>query len=127
MLLEVFIAHGLAGRHTHIAPRVQAPALRFDLVARGGLAQARHIAISHTRICAKHLLQPGLRFTVDQGQAVAGRYVMCLPYGCFAEAEVAGAVIATMKKGAVMSVAVRNRVAFASRSEVVPARGDQPR
>ena len=34
------------------------------------------------------LLQPGLRFAVDQAQPISGRYVMCLPNGCFAEAQV---------------------------------------
>lgn len=56
------------------------------------------------------LLQPGLRFTVDQGQAVAGRYVMCLPNGCFAEAQVKDDFIASLKKGANLNVSVQNQV-----------------
>jgi invasion protein IalB len=56
------------------------------------------------------LLQPGLRFTVDQGQAVAGRYVMCLPNGCFAEAQVKDDFIASLKKGASLNVSVQNQV-----------------
>ena len=55
------------------------------------------------------LLQPGLRFTVDQGQAVAGRYVMCLPNGCFAEAQVKDDFIASLKKGANLNVSVQNQ------------------
>ena len=31
------------------------------------------------------LLQPGIRFTVDQGQPTPGRYAICFPNGCFAE------------------------------------------
>ena len=31
------------------------------------------------------LLQPGIRFAVDQGQATAGRYAICFPNGCFAD------------------------------------------
>src|SRR5919107_2279601 len=57
------------------------------------------------------LLQPGLRFTVDQGQAVAGRYVMCLPNGCFAEAQVKDDFIAAIKKGANLNVSVQNQMA----------------
>jgi invasion protein IalB len=57
------------------------------------------------------LLQPGLRFTVDQGQAVAGRYVMCLPNGCFAEAQVKDDFIAALKKGANLNVSVQNQMA----------------
>ncbi|MGF9763123.1 invasion associated locus B family protein [Microvirga sp. 0TCS3.31] len=56
------------------------------------------------------LLQPGLRFTVDQGQAVAGRYVMCLPNGCFAEAQVKDDFIASLKKGASLNVSVQNQM-----------------
>jgi invasion protein IalB len=55
------------------------------------------------------LLAPGLRFTVDQGQAVAGRYVMCLPNGCFAEAQVKDDFIASLKKGANLNVSVQNQ------------------
>lgn len=54
------------------------------------------------------LLQPGLRFAVDQGQATPGRYVMCLPNGCFAEAQVKDDFIAAMKKGANLNVSVQN-------------------
>lgn len=56
------------------------------------------------------LLQPGLRFAVDQGQATPGRYVMCLPNGCFAEAQVKDDFIASLKKGASLNVSVQNQV-----------------
>lgn len=56
------------------------------------------------------LLQPGLRFAVDQGQPVAGRYVMCLPNGCFAEAQVRDDFIAALKKGANLNVSVQNQL-----------------
>jgi len=56
------------------------------------------------------LLQPGLRFAVDQGQATPGRYVMCLPNGCFAEAQVKDDFIAAVKKGANLNVSVQNQM-----------------
>ena len=56
------------------------------------------------------LLQPGLRFAVDQGQATPGRYVMCLPNGCFAEAQVKDDFIAALKKGANLNVSVQNQM-----------------
>jgi len=56
------------------------------------------------------LLQPGLRFAVDQGQPTPGRYVMCLPNGCFAEAQVKDDFIAALKKGANLNVSVQNQV-----------------
>jgi invasion protein IalB len=55
------------------------------------------------------LLKPGLRFAVDQGQAVPGSYVMCLPNGCFAEAQVKDDFIASLKKGASLNVSVQNQ------------------
>jgi invasion protein IalB len=56
------------------------------------------------------LLQPGLRFAIDQGQPTAGRYVMCLPNGCFAEAQVKDDFIASLKKGANLNVSVQNQM-----------------
>jgi invasion protein IalB len=56
------------------------------------------------------LLQPGLRFAVDQGQATPGRYVMCLPNGCFAEAQVKDDFIASLKKGNNLNVSVQNQM-----------------
>jgi len=56
------------------------------------------------------LLQPGLRFAVDQGQATPGRYVMCLPNGCFAEAQVKDDFIAAIKKGSNLNVSVQNQM-----------------
>jgi invasion protein IalB len=55
------------------------------------------------------LLQPGVRFAVDQGQAVPGRYSICLPNGCFAEAaQVTNDTIAQMKKGGTLNLSVQN-------------------
>ncbi len=56
------------------------------------------------------LLQPGLRFAVDQAQPISGRYVMCLPNGCFAEAQVKDDFINALKKGANLNVSVQNQV-----------------
>src|SRR5919107_4764874 len=56
------------------------------------------------------LLQPGLRSAVDQAQPISGRYVMCLPNGCFAEAQVKDDFIASLKKGANLNVSVQNQV-----------------
>jgi len=56
------------------------------------------------------LLKPGLRFAIDQGQAIPGSYVMCLPNGCFAEAQVKDDFIASLKKGTNLNVSVQNQV-----------------
>ena len=68
------------------------------------------------------LLQPGIRFAVDQGQATHGDYAVCFPNGCFAEAPVKDDFIAAIKKGQNLNVSVQNQagreVTFA-----VPATG----
>src|SRR6266550_7525113 len=45
LFLKVFIAHGLARSHTHVASGVERPALRFDLLERGGPAQTGHVSV----------------------------------------------------------------------------------
>ncbi|MBZ6075094.1 invasion associated locus B family protein [Microvirga puerhi] len=68
------------------------------------------------------LLQPGIRFAVDQGGPTDGKYAVCFPNGCFAEAEVKDDFVAAMKKGQNLNVSVQNQagrlVTFA-----VPAAG----
>ena len=56
------------------------------------------------------LLQPGVRFAVDQGQPTPGRYAICFPNGCFAEAPgLKDDVVNAMKKGTTLSVSVQNQ------------------
>lgn len=57
------------------------------------------------------LLQPGIRSTVDQGQAIEGRYALCFPNGCFAEAQIKDADIASLKKGQHLNISVQNQAA----------------
>ena len=56
------------------------------------------------------LLQPGIRFAVDQGQPVPGRYALCFPNGCFAEGQTKDDVINAMKKGTTVNISVQNQV-----------------
>ena len=56
------------------------------------------------------MLAPGFRFSVDKGAALEGRFEICFPNGCFAEAKVKGPTIDAMKKGQVVNVAVKNQV-----------------
>lgn len=55
------------------------------------------------------LLQPGIRFGVDTAQPAPGRYAICFPNGCFAEATVKDDFINQMKKGTTLSVSVQNQ------------------
>jgi invasion protein IalB len=58
------------------------------------------------------MLQPGIRFAVDQGQPTPGRYALCFPNGCFAEAiGLKDDFIAAMKKGTNLNVSVQNAAA----------------
>ncbi|WP_046865219.1 invasion associated locus B family protein [Microvirga massiliensis] len=55
------------------------------------------------------LLQPGIRFSVDNGQATAGRYAICFPNGCFAEANVPNDFVNSLKRGANINISVQNQ------------------
>ncbi len=45
------------------------------------------------------LLQPGVRYQIDQNEQKSGAYGICLPTGCFAEVKAEPADIDAMKKG----------------------------
>ena len=55
------------------------------------------------------LLQPGIRFGVDNAQPTGGRYAICFPNGCFAEAQVKDDFINAMKKGTNLNISVQNQ------------------
>ena len=55
------------------------------------------------------LLQPGIRFQVGKEKPTSGRYGVCIPNGCFAEAQVKDEFVASLRKGAVLNVAARNQ------------------
>ncbi|MBW0003201.1 MAG: invasion associated locus B family protein [Hyphomicrobiales bacterium] len=55
------------------------------------------------------LLTPGIRFSVDQSGAADGKFVVCLPNGCFAEGQTTEAFINGMKKGTNLNVKFRNQ------------------
>ncbi|MGB7044157.1 MAG: invasion associated locus B family protein, partial [Methylocella sp.] len=56
------------------------------------------------------MLRPGFRFAIDKGVELEGSFEICFPNGCFAEAKVKGATIDQIKKGSILSVAVKNQV-----------------
>ena len=56
------------------------------------------------------MLRPGFRFAIDTGATLDGTFEICFPNGCFAEAKVKGATIDQIKKGSILSVAVKNQV-----------------
>jgi invasion protein IalB len=56
------------------------------------------------------MLRPGFRFAIDTGATLEGSFEICFPNGCFAEAKVKGPTIDQIKKGSILSVAVKNQV-----------------
>lgn len=56
------------------------------------------------------LVPPGIRIAPEKSQPVAGRYAMCIPTGCFAEALVKDDFVAALKKGTALTVSARNQV-----------------
>ncbi len=56
------------------------------------------------------MLEPGFRFGIDKGANLDGKFQICFPNGCFAEARVKVATINQLKKGTLMNVYVKNQV-----------------
>lgn len=55
------------------------------------------------------LLRPGFRLVIDKGEPIDGKFAICFPNGCFAEAELNNASLAALKKAQTASVIVRNQ------------------
>ena len=55
------------------------------------------------------MLKPGFRLIIDKGEPIDGKFAICFPNGCFAEAELNGATLATLKKATTASIIVRNQ------------------
>jgi invasion protein IalB len=55
------------------------------------------------------MLRPGFRFAIDKGATSDGSFEICFPNGCFAEAKVKGPTIDQLKKGNLLTVAVKNQ------------------
>ncbi len=55
------------------------------------------------------MLKPGFRLIIDKGEPIEGRFAICFPNGCFAEAELNDKTIGALKKAQMASVIVRNQ------------------
>jgi invasion protein IalB len=55
------------------------------------------------------MLRPGFRFAIDKGATLDGSFEICFPNGCFAEAKVKAPTIDQLKKGNLLTVAVKNQ------------------
>lgn len=73
-------------------------------------AQKQEVRVVRYLLPLGLLLQPGIRFNVDGQTPTAGRFAVCFPNGCFAEAGgVDAGVVAAMKKGTTLNVSVQNQ------------------
>ena len=55
------------------------------------------------------LLRPGFRLVIDKGDPIDGKFAICFPNGCFAEADLNNKTIGDLKKAQIASVIVRNQ------------------
>src|ERR1700722_11721817 len=55
------------------------------------------------------MLKPGFRLIIDKEEPIDGKFAICFPNGCFAEAELNGAAIGKLKKAQTARVVVRNQ------------------
>jgi invasion protein IalB len=55
------------------------------------------------------LLRPGFHLIIDKGEPIEGKFAICFPNGCFAEAELDTAKLNALKKAQTASVIVRNQ------------------
>ncbi len=57
------------------------------------------------------LLAPGTRFSVDKGKQADGKFAICFPNGCFAEAKMNTEFVNSMKSGNTLNISIQNQVA----------------
>jgi invasion protein IalB len=55
------------------------------------------------------LLRPGFRLVIDKGEPIDGKFAICFPNGCFAEADLNTKTIGDLRKAQIASVIVRNQ------------------
>lgn len=56
------------------------------------------------------LLQPGIRFAVDQNRPTNGAFAICFPNGCFAEAPIEEEGVNQFKRGNTLNISVQNQI-----------------
>ena len=86
------------------------PVLAVAVYDMKNAAQKQEVRVIRYLLPLGLLLQPGIRFNVDGQAATPGRFAVCFPNGCFAEAGgVDAGVVAAMKKGTTLNVSVQNQ------------------
>ncbi len=73
-------------------------------------AQKQEVKVVRFLLPLGLMLAPGIRFNVDGKELTAGKFAVCFPNGCFAEAGgVSAEFMNTLKKGTTLNIAVQNQ------------------
>jgi invasion protein IalB len=73
-------------------------------------AQKQEVKVVRFLLPLGLMLAPGIRFNVDGKELTAGKFAVCFPNGCFAEAGgVPAEFMNALKKGTTLNVAVQNQ------------------
>ncbi|GJE27469.1 invasion associated locus B family protein [Methylobacterium organophilum] len=73
-------------------------------------AQKQEVRVVRFLLPLGLMLNPGIRFNIDGKETIGGRFAVCFPNGCFAEAGgVTNEFIAALKKGNTLNVSVQNQ------------------
>lgn len=86
------------------------PVLAVAVYEMKNAAQKQEVRVVRYLMPLGLMLQPGIRFNIDGKEATAGKFAVCFPNGCFAEAGgVSTELVNAMKKGTTLSVSVQNQ------------------
>ena len=73
-------------------------------------AQKQEVRVVRFLLPLGLMLAPGIRFNVDGKEVTGGKFAVCFPNGCFAEAGgVSAELVGAMKKGGTLNVSVQNQ------------------
>ena len=73
-------------------------------------AQKQEVRVVRFLLPLGLMLAPGIRFNVDGKEVTAGKFAVCFPNGCFAEAgSISNEFLAGLKKGSTLNISVQNQ------------------
>ena len=86
------------------------PVLAAAVYDMRNVAQKQEVKVVRFLLPLGLMLAPGIRFNVDGKELTAGKFAVCFPNGCFAEAGgITPELIGALKKGTTLNIAVQNQ------------------
>lgn len=86
------------------------PVLAVAVYDMKNAAQKQEVKVIRYLLPLGLMLAPGIRFNIDGKELTAGKFAVCFPNGCFAEAGgVSNEFISALKKGTTLNIAVQNQ------------------